>query len=175
MNRIILSTLLILCSLIGFAQDATIPGALSAPKNSKLIVHVFAKGVQIYTSAPNLEDSSKYKWKFIGPSATLYADENHRKVVGEHYLDNNNPTWEWVDSSKVSGSKLSQVNSPDSLAIPWLLLKATINKGNGVLSHVVFIQRINTKGGKAPSAKDRIDSGKTVQVPYTAEYLFYGE
>jgi hypothetical protein len=48
------------------------------------------------------------------------------------------------------------------------------HEGNGVLSRVTKIQRLNTKGGKAPaSGCDSIHAGQEVRVPYSADYLFY--
>jgi hypothetical protein len=65
--------------------------------------------------------------------------------------------------------------SPDSGAIPWLLLKATLCSGTGRLTPAMFIQRIRTKGGKAPATGDRQNKGQSVEVAYFAEYIFYSE
>jgi hypothetical protein len=43
-----------------------------------------------------------------------------------------------------------------------------------VLSRATSIQRLNTKGGKAPaSGCDAAHAGQEVRVPYSADYLFY--
>jgi hypothetical protein len=47
------------------------------------------------------------------------------------------------------------------------------DEGNGTFSHVTFIQRINTAGGKAPAAGDA-KVGDEIRQPYTADYIFYG-
>jgi hypothetical protein len=39
----------------------------------------------------------------------------------------------------------------------------------------MFIQRIRTKGGKAPATGDRQSKGQSIEVAYTAEYVFYSE
>jgi hypothetical protein len=64
---------------------------------------------------------------------------------------------------------------PDPSAIPWLLLSAKSNSGAGVFSQVKSIQRLQTVGGKAPSAPCGQDNTKqVVRVPYKATYYFYG-
>jgi hypothetical protein len=54
-----------------------------------------------------------------------------------------------------------------------LLLKVSAATGYGKLRSATYIQRINTKGGKPPADTDRSHLGQVVEVPYTAEYLFY--
>src|SRR5437773_1176672 len=66
------------------------------------------------------------------------------------------------------------VSSPsaDSNAIPWLLLQAVSNEGDGRFSDVTYIQRVNTVGGTAPAtAGDAMHL--EARAPYTAEYYFY--
>jgi Protein of unknown function (DUF3455) len=66
------------------------------------------------------------------------------------------------------------VPSPDADSIPWLLVNVVSHEGSGVLSRASSIQRLNTKGGKAPaSGCDSATAGKEVRVPYSADYLFY--
>jgi hypothetical protein len=48
------------------------------------------------------------------------------------------------------------------------------HEGTGVMAQVTFIQRINTKGGKAPaSGCDAGHAGQEVRVPYSADYRFF--
>jgi len=176
MARILFSSLLVFYALAGFGQSTAIPAAIQTPADSsKLIMHAYAKGVQIYVCTPNPKDSSQYVWTFAGPRANLYADSAYHLIVGKHYLGaNKNPVWEDNDGSMVTGSKVHQANSPDGHAIPWLLLKAVATKGAGILTQVVFVQRINSRGGTAPAVASKTDSGRNLEVAYTAEYLFYG-
>ena len=174
MIRSFLSFLLVSCTLAAFAQTQDIPALIKVPKDCKLIMHAYAKGVQVYICTQDTEDTSHYTWIFSEPRANLYADLNYRKLIGKHYFNPaNKPTWEDTDGSTISGAKLQQASSPDSLAIPWLLLKGIIPGGTGKLSQVVYIQRINTKGGKAPATADRQHKGSRLEQPYTAEYLFF--
>jgi hypothetical protein len=62
--------------------------------------------------------------------------------------------------------------TPDSNAIPWLLLSAVSSRGPGVFAGVGYIQRINTVGVKAP-AEPGSNPDELLAVPCTAEYFFY--
>ena len=58
--------------------------------------------------------------------------------------------------------------------IPWLLLSAKSNEGQGAFKNVTFIQRLGTHGGKPPTADaDAAHAGKEVRVEYQATYYFY--
>ena len=157
-------------------QDSSIPLSIGVPKRSRLIWHTYAKGVQVYVCTQDPKDTSNFIWTFKEPRANLYADSSYRQLVGQHYFDaGKNPTWETSDGSKVSGVKVEQANSPDSAAIPWLLLHATVTGGRGTLTRAAFIQRIHTRGGKAPATAGRPNKGQSLEVGYTAEYFFYTE
>jgi hypothetical protein len=176
MPRIIFLSLLFFCSLAGFGQNNATPPSVQPPADSsRLILHVFAKGVQIYVGAADPKDPSHYVWTFTGPRADLYADSAYHQLIGQHYAGaDKNPVWADNDGSMVTGVKLHQANSPSNLAIPWLLLKAVATRGDGVLTPVAFIQRVRTTGGKAPAVANAADNSHTLEVAYTAEYLFYG-
>src|SRR6266849_2519210 len=48
------------------------------------------------------------------------------------------------------------------------------NDGSRVLSRATTIQRLNTKGGKAPATGcDAAHLGQELRVPYSADYVFY--
>ena len=93
-------------------------------------------------------------------------------MIGRHFAG---PTWKDNDGSGVSGKAAAKVDSPDANSIPWLLVTATGHSGEGMLSHVTIIQRINTKGGMPPPASDCNAAKQNVEVksPYTADYYFY--
>jgi hypothetical protein len=44
--------------------------------------------------------------------------------------------------------------------------------GPGIFARTTYIQRVNTKGGLAPTAPGT-SIGAIAEVPYTAEYYFY--
>ena len=44
--------------------------------------------------------------------------------------------------------------------------------GTGTLAEVAYIQRLDTDGGVAPGGS--CDAGATADIPYSADYYFYG-
>jgi len=158
-------------SLTVAAQDPVIPSSLHIPAGNRLFLHVYARGKQIYRCVQDQKDTNRFSWVFVAPAADLYADSFYKTPVGRHYAG---PSWESTDGSKVLGQKLEQADAPDTGAVPWLLLRSASFSGSGIFSHTSFIQRVNTHGGKLlPVSADRAHLGREIEVPYTAEYLFY--
>jgi hypothetical protein len=92
--------------------------------------------------------------------------------MGSHFAG---PTWEWSDGSRVSGRPVANA-TPDADSIPWLLLTASQHQGEGVMKNVASIQRLSTKGGKAPiSGCDASHKGDETRSHYTAVYCFYAK
>ena len=133
------------------------------PEGNKLHSRMYATGVQVYRW-----DGAG--WVLVEPIATLYANANYAGKVGTHYRG---PVWESNSGSKVSAARLYGC-SPDTTAIPWLLLETVSTTGPGIFSSVTYVQRLNTTGGLAPAGPGSV-VGELVQVPYTAEYFFYRE
>jgi hypothetical protein len=154
-----------------------VPETLTVPSDQTLLLKAAAKGAQIYIckakaeikTEPKTEPETAYEWTLKAPSAELFNDQDQR--LGTHY---GGPTWE-IDRSRVVGAVSAKVNAPQADAIPWLLLKAKSHQGQGLLSSVNWVQRLDTVGGKAPAVGcDRIHLNAAVRVPYTASYYFYG-
>jgi hypothetical protein len=146
-----------------------VPPILEPPENQAVTFHAFAVGVQIYTWTQNATNPALFSWVFKAPEAVLFKPDDRDDVVGLHYAG---PTWEHKDGSKVVGTVLQRSPSVDPNAIPWLLLQAASNEGDGKFSDVTYIQRVNTVGGIAPAtAGDAMHL--EARVPYTAEYYFY--
>jgi len=135
------------------------------PAGSRSAFQADAKGVQIYACRV---DGADAKWVLSAPEAELFDAAG--KLAIKHYAG---PTWESVDGSRVTASKLSeQAHEPG--AIPWLLLRANEHAGQGALTSVTFIQRKDTQGGLAPaSGCDAAHGGDVARVPYSAVYVFY--
>lgn len=134
-------------------------------EGNKLAFHAYARGVQVYRWNANT-----FKWDFVAPVATLFAEENYFGEVGTHYVG---PTWESKSGSKVEGRRVLGTGcAPDPTAIPWILLSKFRTEGSGILASVTFIQRVNTTGGLEPSTPGTTH-GEQREVPYTAEYYFY--
>jgi hypothetical protein len=143
-----------------------VPQQLRPPANEQLLLRVHAKGDQIYVCKG---EAAQFAWTLKAPDAQLFDQEG--KPFGKHFAG---PSWQANDGSRVTGKAVASVPSPDADSIPWLLVNIVGHEGSGVLSRATTIQRLNTKGGKAPaSGCDSSHSGEEVRVSYSADYLFY--
>jgi len=162
--------LVMLPNLICAQQSAPgdqVPAQLRAPEGTKLIFHARAKGYQVYTCK---EEAGQYSWTLKGPEAQLFDESGNS--AGHHSAG---PTWQLNDGSTVTGKAAARFDPSDKNAVPWLLLTAGDHSGSGLLNNVTHIQRLNTKGGKAPAAGcDASHVGNDTRVAYTADYFFYG-
>ncbi len=142
-----------------------------------LILHAAATGTQDYTCTNTTTDAGPtYAWVFVGPEANL--DDCHNVLMGHHFASEAGataPEWQTLDTSFVIGKKLVAYDA-GSAAIPWLLLQETSNGGSGEIAKTLYVQRLFTTGGTAPTATCDSGSslGTTQKVNYTADYYFYG-
>src|ERR1700692_1378808 len=142
-----------------------VPAALQTAADEQFDVRVHAKGDQIYSCKV---DGAQTGWTLKAPEAQLFDKDG--KAFGKHFAG---PSWEASDGTRVVGKAAANVASPGADSIPWLLVKVVSHAGDGVLARVTSIQRINTKGGKAPaSGCDAGHAGQEVRVPYSADYVF---
>jgi hypothetical protein len=142
------------------------PPQIQPPANEQLLLQLHAKGDQIYTCKG---DAAQAVWALKAPDAQLFDKDG--TPFGKHFAG---PSWEASDGSRVTGKAVANVPSPDADSIPWLLVNVVGHEGSGVLSRATSIQRINTKGGKAPaSGCDAAHVGQEMRVAYSADYLFY--
>jgi hypothetical protein len=120
-------------------------------------------------------DAGTYSWVLTGPDAHL--DDCNGTFLIEHTASDagaTRPQWaSQIDTSIVVGKKVDTVTVSAS-AVPWLLLQAVSTSGTGLLNDVKYVQRVNTSGGVATTPCDAAHVGSTVDVPYTADYYFYG-
>ena len=84
-------------------------------------------------------------------SAEAELFDEQGKSIGKHF---GGPTWQLNDGSQITGKMAAKADAPDPKAIPWLLVTVTGHSGNGKLSGVTSIQRLNTVGGLVPSARN---------------------
>lgn len=145
----------------------TVPDQIAAPSTEDVVLVTHASGSQIYTCTGT---NGKYAWVLKGPEADLKDQQG--AVIGHHVAG---PTWKDGDGSEVTGKATAKINSPDASSIPWLLVTATGHSGEGILSHVTSIQRINTNGGQPPPATACNAAQQNVEIKssYTADYYFY--
>jgi hypothetical protein len=166
MKRICAPLIATLLSATAFASE---PAAIAVPAGHALAMTALGTGELAYECKAKADAAGMFEWVFAGPTAVLY-DKKSKAVVGKYYAG---PTWEANDGSKVSGKQLA-VSPGTPGAIPLQLVQAAPATGNGAMMGISYIQRINTKGGVAPS--DVCDAGKVgtkKMVKYEADYLFY--
>jgi hypothetical protein len=145
------------------------PEKLMPPTTEKLVLQAHASGDQIYICKPGPDSDQKLAWILKEPDAQLFDAQN--KVIARHFAG---PTWKHNDGSEVVGKVAARVESPDANSIPWLLLTAMSHSGDGVLSHVSFIQRLHTKGGQPPQTGcDDAHRNAETRSAYSADYYFY--
>jgi hypothetical protein len=148
------------------AAAQQVPQQVQPPPAEHLLLQVHAKGDQVYTCK---SDAAQFSWALKAPDAQLFDKDG--KAFGKHFAG---PSWEASDGSRVTGKAVANAPSPDADSIPWLLVNIVSHEGSGVFSNATTIQRLNTKGGKAPaSGCDASHVGKEVRVAYSADYLFY--
>jgi hypothetical protein len=156
------------------SEQLQLPAAVELPANPTGYTRVatyYAEGVQKY-KAQQKAGTTGLSWVFVAPQANLF-NVNHKKV-GTHSAG---PTWQLLHSTtdSIYGQQMApprSAPSPDPNSIDWLLLIPKVGTvPTGVFTDVAYIQRIATKGGKAP-ATPPASILDTIDVRYTAVYRF---
>ena len=160
---------------IAASENLTIPAAVSVPQNlpngNTRVATYYAVGVQKYKARVKAgSDPVAYEWVFVAPQADLYDNANSK--VGNHGAG---PFWTISPQDSIFAQQFSPAKtapSPDPESIDWLLLMPkTGTTPTGIFGEVDYIQRIATKGGKAPfTPPTSID--QTVDVKYKTVYRF---
>lgn len=168
-----------------------VPTDIQVPAGVSAFLKGYAIGTQNFIClAPKKE--RELAWKFTGPQATLFLTlpNGQLQQVTTHFLSANpdengvlRPTWQHsADTSAVWGRVKAPSTDPayvEAGAIPWLLLEVVGEQegpsGGDFMTDAVFIHRLNTTGGLAPSTgcSEAADIGAVRLVPYTADYFFY--
>jgi uncharacterized protein DUF3455 len=145
-----------------FAEEPPrMPATIAAP-DEVMAATFHAEGAQLYECKP--DGNSKLVWQFREPIAALMLDG---KTVGTHYAG---PSWQLVDGSSVRAKAAGSAPGASANDIPWLKLEVTERRGNGTLSQVTTVQRINTRGGTTKGPCET--AGEFRGVPYSADYVF---
>lgn len=181
----------------GTVTPPPVPTNIQVPAGNKAFLVGHAEGTQNYVCLPS---GAGVRFILFTPQATLFGGDGGQIIT--HYFSPNpfeantdpkvldahaiRPTWQdSKDTSAVwgkvhrnpDGSNASVTVDPN--AIPWLLLDVVGAQdgptGGNRLSVTTYIHRLNTQGGLAPSTgcSSSEDIGKSVFVPYSADYYFY--
>jgi Protein of unknown function (DUF3455) len=175
------------------------PTDITPPKGNTAFLVGHALGSQGYICLPAATGGTSWTVNPARPEATLFANVFGQLVqIITHFASvNTNPndfatkpvplggnaTWQSsFDSSKVWAVATGHINGgddpvscPNKGAIPCLLLQSVGNQegptGGKILAKTTFVQRLNTRGGAAPTTACTV--GQTQLQPYTADYFFY--
>ena len=145
------------------AATAQVPETLAAP--GKVIATFHAEGAQIYECKAGSDGT--LTWTFREPIATLLLNG---KTSGRHFAG---PTWMLSDGSAITGKTVASIPGTTANDVPWLKLNVASHRGNGLLSKVTVVQRLNTQGGMLTGACDH--NGSFRSVAYSADYSFIGK
>ena len=157
------------------SENLTILAIVSVPENlpngNTRVATFYAVGVQKYKARIKAgSDPVAYEWVFVAPQADLYDITNAK--VGTHGAG---PFWSTSPIDSIFAQQFSPARtapSPDPESIDWLLLMPKVGTTpTGIFSDVDYIQRIATKGGKAPLTPPA-SLTETVDVKYKTVYRF---
>jgi hypothetical protein len=157
------------------SEKLIIPAIVSVPGNfpngNTRVATFYAVGVQKYKARVKAgSDPVTYEWVFVAPQADLYDITNTK--VGNHGAG---PFWTTSPLDSIFAQQFTPARtapSEDPESIDWLLLKPKVGTTpKGIFADVDYIQRIATKGGKAPLTLPT-NINETVDVKYKAVYRF---
>ncbi|MCO5600899.1 hypothetical protein L7F22_055016 [Adiantum nelumboides] len=185
-------------SLLGFiftlaATSEDSSSALIPPLGNTPSLSFVGRGVQIYQCSSHSSNGSSYSYQLQGAEAKLFAYTSDGKLQshkrwGDHYFlahpdgEGGKPTFSLLASPSDDNSAIptstatfklvASVAATNPKNIPSLLLRATSHSGNGALSMVSYVQRVNTVGGVAFPSQCK-EQGAMLRVPYRAQYRFW--
>ena len=160
---------------IAASENLVIPTSVAVPENlpngNSRVATYFAVGVQKYKARikPG-SDPAVLEWTFVAPQADLYNSGN--ALVGFHGAG---PYWTISAFDSIFAQHFTPAKTApadDAESIDWLLLMPkTGTTPTGIFADVDYIQRIATKGGKAPLTPPNSIT-ETIDVKYKAIYRF---
>jgi len=160
---------------IAASESLDIPSTIALPENlpnrNSRVATFYAVGVQKYKARIKAGSNPVvYEWVFVAPQAQLYDITNAK--VGTHGAG---PFWTTSSFDSIFAQHFippRTVSGTDPESIDWLLLMPKAGTvPTGIFANVDYIQRIATKGGKAPLTAPA-NSNETVDVKYKAVYRF---
>lgn len=150
-------------------SQAGLPVAVQVPAGHTVAMQTMAAGDITWQCRARADMANQYAWAFAGPAAGL--KDRSGMMVGKYYGPP--ATWESVDGSRITGTQLAVAPAGDG-NIPLQLVKADAAMGMGAMQGVSHVQRVNTRGGVAPTAScGAANLGEKQVVRYTADYVFW--
>jgi hypothetical protein len=169
-SRLAAAGLVAACAGAGATVDnAALPAPVQVPPGHALRLWSIGKGEIRYACRQRAGAGGGYAWVSGASTARLY--DVYLREIGWSF---DGPTWKSVDGSRVMGRALAAAPAGAG-HLPLQLLRAAGASGQGTMSGVSYIQRLNTRGGGAPSEPcDARRVGRELRVGYEADFVFYG-
>jgi hypothetical protein len=165
-----------------------VPASIQVPAGNQPYFIGQAIGTQNYSCLPSMTSTTGHAWTLFTPQA-LVLNRGERQIATHFFSPNPaeggtiRAAWQHSDDSSVVWGK----GFPPSFdpayvapgAIAWLLIEVKGAQeglhGGDFFTQTTFIHRVNTSGGLAPATGCATpqDIGKSVYVPYLADYVFY--
>lgn len=159
--------------LFGCAMQPAPPPAPASlmPAGEREVERFATRGVRTYECRAKQADPSSAVWAYTGAESDLLDAQG--KPVGRHTFPP--AVWELTDGSKLTGGEVrARVSAPESNSDPWILVSTRSTGGEGRLSKVTSLQRLNTFGGVAPATGcDTKSIGSKQRVSFTADFVFF--
>jgi uncharacterized protein DUF3455 len=167
------------------AQSVTpprVPADIQVPAGNQAFLIGHGDGTQNYVCSP-AKSVGQVAWTLFTPRATLFNDDGGQ--LTSHFFSPNpsenivRATWQDSQDSSTVWAKANASAVVDPTAVAWVLLEVVGKElgptGGATLFATTFIQRVNTRGGLAPSTgcDTPADLGAKAFMPYTADYVFY--
>ena len=137
---------------------------IKTPDNVQPALRLQGRGVQVFRCEAR---GTGYSWVYRLPEADLFDAAG--KAVIRHGA---NFSFEHADSSRLLGTVIDFDEAPDPNNLRWLLL-STRSFGEGILTGVTYVQRVNTIGGMPPSRCDPGQQNRLLRVDFSADFVFY--
>lgn len=149
------------------AAQAVVPESVQVPAGNQLVMETLGIGEITYEC--KAADTGKPAWVFMGPDAMLKDSAGNE--TGRYFGPP--ATWQSADGSSATGKQLAVAPGGDG-NIPLQLVQANPADGEGAMTGVTYIQRLNTQGGVAPAMDcSEGNQGDRQVVQYQADYLFW--
>jgi hypothetical protein len=169
-NRSLLAAAALACALPAAAipEPGGISPGLRAPANEEPAFMLSGNGVYVYECRQSFANPNVYEWNFVVPDATLY--DGSRTVARHQTVGLFEAT---SDRSTLSGI-VSASQAAGVANLPWVSMRAQPLSAEGLFAGVTTVQRVNTRGGAAPtSGCGPTTLGGEARVAYQADYYFY--
>lgn len=160
------------CPSSWLAPPAEVDPSIAVPADGGgILLHARGVGTQNYACKTGADGGTG--WTLLGPAAEL--DDCKGALIGQHFASDGGsayPEWQTTDGAYVIGHKVAALRTDGGTSsVPSLLLQAVAHGGSGALSQTAYVQRLDADGGVASRA---CSAGDTLEVPYAADYYFYG-